>query len=82
MNKQLFNSKWIYGLLLFPVISAILALCYHNFVFKSGVAGFGILILLLLYLNRLKQSKEVWLIICLFPVFHWGPQQVCRHVHR
>lgn len=66
MKKQFSLNKWVYGLLLIPVISAILALLYHDFAYKSGVAGAGILILAALYYKQLKQSKDVWLIFAAF----------------
>lgn len=66
MNNQPFKSKWIYALLLIPVSSAILALVYHDFACKSGVAGSGILILIILYFNQLKTAKDVWMIMGAF----------------
>lgn len=66
MKNQQLKNKWIYSLLLIPVISAVLALCYHDFGYKSGVAGSGILILLILYFNQLKPAKDVWMIFGAF----------------
>ena len=66
MNDQHSKSKWIYSLLLIPIISAILALHYHDFAFKSGVAGGGILILFIMYFNQLRQTKDVWMIFGAF----------------
>lgn len=60
------KNNWAFGLLLFPFISAILALNHFGFLFKSGVAGGGILILLYLYGKQLKQSKDVWAIVGAF----------------
>ncbi len=66
MKPQINKNCVFYILLLIPVISAILALRTHNFAFKSGVAGGGILILLLMYFNQLKKSKDVWMIFLAF----------------
>lgn len=66
MYKQLLNQKWIYVLLLIPFASAILALLHFGFVFKSGTAGFGILIVLILYFDRLWQTKDIWFIMAAF----------------
>ena len=66
MNNQLKISQWVYGLLFIPFISAILALNHFGFLFKSGVAGAGILILFYLYSGELKQSKDVWAIVAAF----------------
>ena len=66
MNNRFMNSKWFYALLLAPVISAIFALLHFGFVFKSGTAGFGILIVLILYFDRLWQAKDVWFIMAAF----------------
>lgn len=63
MGNQFYRRKWIYGLLLIPVISAILALLYHDFAYKAGVAGSGILILTVSYFSQLKRRYgDVWLI--------------------
>jgi uncharacterized membrane protein YhhN len=56
------KSKLIYGLLLFSLISAIVALITSNFIFKSGTAGIGIIILLILNFRKVKPSKVTWLI--------------------
>ncbi len=66
MKNQQLRRKWIYGLLLIPVISAILALYHHDFIYKSGVAGGGILILFILYFYQLRQSKDIWMILGAF----------------
>ena len=66
MNNRTGKNNWIFGLLLIPFISAIQALNHFGFLFKSGVAGGGILILLYLYGKQLKQSKDVWAIIGAF----------------
>jgi uncharacterized membrane protein YhhN len=66
MNNQILNGKWIYGLLLIPAISAILALQHFGFVFKSGTAGFGILILLFVYFKKLPQAKDILMVMAAF----------------
>lgn len=66
MNNQVLQGKWIYGLLLIPAISAIMALQHFGFVFKSGTAGFGILILLFLYFKKLPQAKDILMLMAAF----------------
>jgi uncharacterized membrane protein YhhN len=61
-----FKNNFIYALLLFAVLSAILALITSNFIFKSGTAGIGIFILIILNFRKVKPSKETWLIIGAF----------------
>jgi len=65
MYKNL-NSKWVFGLLIIPLISAIFALNHFGFFFKAGVAGAGILILFVLYYRDLNQFKDVWAIFGAF----------------
>ena len=65
LNKK---RRLMFALLLIPFISAILALNHFGFLFKSGVAGGGILILLYLYGKQLKQLKDVWAIVGAFAV--------------
>lgn len=65
-NNSSFNKNLFYGLLLIPAISTILALNHFGFFFKSGSAGGGILILLVLYFKQLKHSKDVWMVILAF----------------
>ena len=66
MNNLSGKNKWALGLLLIPLISAILALNHFGFLFKSGVAGGGILILLYLHGKQLKQSNDIWAIVGAF----------------
>ncbi len=66
MNNQVLQVKWIYSLLLIPAISAILALLHFGFVFKSGTAGAGILILLFLYFKKLPQAKDILMLMAAF----------------
>lgn len=61
-----FKKNWVYGLLLFSVIAAIMALITANFIYKSGTAGIGVLILLILNFKKVKPSKDTWLIIAAF----------------
>jgi uncharacterized membrane protein YhhN len=51
---------------LFSIISAILALITSNFILKSGTAGIGIIILIVLHFRKVKPSKDTWLIIGAF----------------
>jgi len=60
------KNNWIYGLLLISVALAIMALITGNFIYKSGTAGMGIIILLILYFNKSKPSNDTWLIIGAF----------------
>ena len=60
------KRNMIYALLLFSVLSAIIALITYRFIFKSGTAGIGILIFLILYFRKVKPSKDTWLIIGAF----------------
>jgi len=60
------RNNWLYGLLIISVLLAIMALYTSSFIYKSGTAGMGIIILLLLNFNRLKATKDQWLIIGAF----------------
>jgi len=60
------KNNWIYGILIFSAVSSILALNDFGFIFKSGTAGIGIIILSVLNLRKTKPSKEVWMIIAAF----------------
>lgn len=66
LKNQVETSKWIYGLLIIPFISAVLALFGFGFFFKSGTAGAGILILLFVHRNRLNSTKDVLTIVGAF----------------
>ena len=57
LNDHFLNSKRLYALLLFPAVSGILALLHFDIIFKSGTAGFGILILLILYFDKLCPKR-------------------------
>jgi uncharacterized membrane protein YhhN len=61
-----FKNKFTYVLLLLSVLSAIMALITSNFIFKSGTAGIGIIILILLHFRKVKPSKATWLIVGAF----------------
>lgn len=60
------RKNWVYGLLLISVLLAVLGVTTSNFVFKSGTAGMGILILLMLQLQQAKMSKDVWMLVAAF----------------
>ncbi len=66
MKSMWIKNNWIYGFLLLSVLSAICALITSNFIFKSGSAGIGILIILILNFKKEKPSKDTWLIIGAF----------------
>lgn len=66
MHIGWFKKNWIYSLLILSLISAILALTTSNFIYKSGSAAFGIVILLILNIKSAKQPKDNWLIIGAF----------------
>jgi uncharacterized membrane protein YhhN len=54
------------GLLALQVASAILALAYGDFLFKSGSAGIGAVILLLLASGRSFRTPDLWMVIGAF----------------
>ena len=60
------KNNWIYGLLSISLILAVMALITSNFIFKSGTAGMGIIILIILYFKNVKASKDTWFIIGAF----------------
>jgi uncharacterized membrane protein YhhN len=66
MKDKYFKNNWIYFLLLFSVISAIIALNTSAFFYKSGSAGVGILIILILNFRKTKQPNDTWMIIGAF----------------
>ena len=55
-----------YLLLLLQVVLAILALVYGDFLLKSGSAGIGAIILLLLIAGRRFATPDVWMVIAAF----------------
>jgi len=66
MNVQQLKNNWIYSLLLFAVLSAIMALNTSEFFYKSGSAGVGIIILIILNFRKTKQPNDTWMIIGAF----------------
>jgi len=56
----------LYGFLVLSAATAVLALNTSGFVYKSGTAGIGALIILLLQFQRLKPPKAVWLVFAAF----------------
>lgn len=66
MNEYSLKKNWLYGLLLLSFISALLALTTSQFMFKSGTAGMGIIILLILMLQKKNTSNDIWFIILAF----------------
>ena len=57
------KNNWPYMLLIFSVLMAILALSTSSFIYKSGTAAMGILIIILLNFNKTKPTKDTLLII-------------------
>jgi uncharacterized membrane protein YhhN len=66
MGKLKSNPFWIDILLLIPLLSGIIAVLNHDFLFKAGVAASGILILAFLNYFRLINPKGILLIILAF----------------
>jgi uncharacterized membrane protein YhhN len=64
MKLKVFFSKerWYYLLILGPVVSAFLALKFHDFFFKAGVAGSGIVILIFLAWVISSKPKAFWMV--------------------
>ena len=57
------KKNFVYSLLLFPAVFAVLALVYGDFIFKAGVTGSGIVILLWIYYRRGSSYNNVVLIL-------------------
>lgn len=66
MKTQRFNANRLYLLLIIPTVFAILALNHFGFFFKSGTAGAGIAILLLLYFRKLPKAKDIIFLMSAF----------------
>jgi len=66
MKTEVTRPIWLYGLLLVPVFSAIMALRYYNFIFKAGVAASGMVIILLCFFLESRRSKDVLLVVVAF----------------
>ena len=60
------KKNGLYVLLGVSVILAILGVSTANFIFKSGTAGMGILIILILYAQFKKSAKDTWMILGAF----------------
>ena len=60
------ESRPIYGLLILQVIAAVLALVYGHFWLKSGSAGIGALILILLAARRRFATSDIWMVVGAF----------------
>lgn len=60
------KNNLIYVLLLFSVISAVMALLTSDFIFKSGAAGIMIIIILFIFTRKVNPSKDSWLMIGAF----------------
>ncbi len=66
MKTQKINKNFFYLLLIVPIVSALMALNHFGFFFKSGSAGAGILILLLLYFRQLPKAKDIIFLMSAF----------------
>ena len=73
-------GKGWYALLALPVASALLALQYHHFALKAGVAGGGILILVLLQVRSARAARDAWMILGAF-LFSIGGDWFLSHRH-
>ncbi|MFK5974461.1 MAG: lysoplasmalogenase [Flavobacteriaceae bacterium] len=60
------KKNWVYGLLLCSFILLILGITTSSFVFKSGTAGIGIIIICILNFRMAKLAKDTWMIITAF----------------
>ncbi len=60
------KTQYIYLLLVVQAVLAYMALHGFGFLFKSGTAIAGILILLFLFLKKPAQNKDVWAVIAAF----------------
>ncbi|MDC6365221.1 MULTISPECIES: lysoplasmalogenase [Flavobacteriaceae] len=60
------KRNWAYGLLVVSIVLAILGVTTSNFIFKSGTAGMGIIILSALNFGSSKPIKDVWMIVGAF----------------
>jgi len=60
------KKNGLYVLLGVSVVLAILGVSTANFIFKSGTAGMGILVILILYAQFKKSAKDTWWILGAF----------------
>ncbi|HKL91117.1 MAG TPA: lysoplasmalogenase family protein, partial [Allomuricauda sp.] len=60
------KKNGLYVLLGVSVVLAILGVSTANFIFKSGTAGMGILVILILYTQFKKSAKDTWWILGAF----------------
>jgi uncharacterized membrane protein YhhN len=60
------KKNWIYSLLFISVIAEVMALNGFGFIFKSGTAGVGVLILIILLFKTSKPSLDILMIILAF----------------
>ncbi len=60
------KKYWAFLLLLIPLVSSLLALRFHNFSMKAGVAGGGILVLLIVYARSFSRYRDVFMIFGAF----------------
>lgn len=60
------TNKKIYSVLLIPSILGIFGYLDFGFFFKSGTAGFGILMSLYIYFKENKKPNDIWFVIMAF----------------
>ena len=72
MDKLRLKEKWIYGLLLLPVISAIKEKNNNKLIYKTGSDGIGIINLIILKFKKTKQPKDSWLFFGAFLFYRAG----------
>lgn len=65
------QKNWMYWTLLIPIVLGVLGFLDYSFLFKSGTAGFGILVAVYLLLKDGKKSADLWALIGAF-VFSIG----------
>jgi len=56
------RNRWSYAMLLIPILSGILALIYNDFIFKSGVSGSCIVILIAQYFRKMNFKSDMLII--------------------
>ena len=61
-----FQTLPVYALLLLQLIAAVLALVYGDFWLKSGSAGIGALIIIILAARRRFATPDVWMVVGAF----------------
>ena len=65
------QKNWMYWTLLIPIVLGVLGFLDYGFLFKSGTAGFGILVAVYLLFKDGEKSADLWALIGAF-VFSIG----------